>query len=241
MNPKDAVKTGTTGIAPMARAALRRLRAAVARALGRDAAAPFPGSAEYWRQRYASGADSGPGSYGKFAHFKADVLNDFFATERIRSAIEFGSGDGNQLALLKVPEYLGIDVSAEAIALCRTRFAGRPGRRFALADDYRGERADCALSLDVIYHLVEDPSFEAYMRDLFGAAERFVVIYASNRLADASDGTHVRHRRFTDWIDTHRPDWTLVRHIPNAYPYRGDYRTGSFADFYVFAAPPAPA
>jgi hypothetical protein len=36
---------------------------------------PFRDSVSYWETRYASGGNSGLGSYSKFAHFKADVLN----------------------------------------------------------------------------------------------------------------------------------------------------------------------
>lgn len=214
---------GVPGLAPLA----RRLRAAVHEQRG------FPGSAEYWRQRYASGADSGPGSYGKFAVFKAQVLNDFFKEQAVQTLIEFGSGDGNQISLLDVPDYLGVDISPEAVEQCRARFAGAPGRRFVLADQFGPERADCTMSLDVIYHLVEDAAFDAYMRRLFAAARRWVVVYSSNREADAGDGAHVRHRCFTDWIAANEPGWRLFRHVPNEYPYRGDYRTGSFADFYI--------
>jgi SAM-dependent methyltransferase len=201
-------------------------------------AAPFPGSAAYWQQRYAAGGDSGAGSYGKFALFKARVLNALFDEVGIESAIEFGCGDGNQLQLLAVREYVGVDVSVEAITLCRSRFAGVPGRRFLLAEEAAREgtalRCDAALSLDVIYHLVEDVAFEGYMRRLFAAATRCVVVYSSNRNADEGDGAHVRHRRFTDWVDAHEPRWRLLRHVPNEHPYLGDWRTGSFADFYIY-------
>ena len=200
--------------------------------------AAFPGSAEYWRQRYASGANSGPGSYGKFAEFKARVLNALFDEQAVQSVIEFGSGDGNQISLLVVPDYLGVDISPAAITLCRQRFGGTPGRRFMHTDAYCGERAECSLSLDVIYHLVEDAAFEAYMRQLFAAATRFVVVYSSNRPADDADGAHVRHRRYTDWVQAHQPGWALWRTVPNEYPYQGDYRTGSFADFCIFAPVP---
>jgi hypothetical protein len=43
-------------------------------------------------------------------------------------------------------------------------------------------RFDLELSLDVIYHLVEDEVFDAYMRSLFAHAGRFVVIYSSNKV-----------------------------------------------------------
>jgi hypothetical protein len=209
----------------------RRLRAV----LGLGAAQPFAGSTDYWRERYSKGGDSGAGSYGKFAEFKARVLNAWFRETGLSSAVEFGCGDGNQLKLLEVADYLGVDVSPLAVARCRAAFAGLPGRRFTLADDYAGERADCALSLDVIYHLVEDEAFDRYMRRLFAAATRCVVIYSSNQIGNATtDGAHVRHRRFTDWVMQHEPGWKLERHVPNEHPYRGDWRTGSFADFYIY-------
>ena len=76
----------------------------------------FPGSAAYWESRYAKGGSSGVGSYGRFAEFKAEVLNRFVATHSVQSVIEFGCGDGNQLALASYPWYLGYDVSATAVA-----------------------------------------------------------------------------------------------------------------------------
>ena len=42
------------------------------------------------------------------------------------------------------------------------------------------DKADMAISLDVLFHLVEDEIFERYIRNLFSSAQRFVVIYSSN-------------------------------------------------------------
>lgn len=194
----------------------------------------FVSSTDYWIQRYADGRSSGVGSYGRFAEFKAQVLNDFVERHDITSVIEFGCGDGNQLLLARYPVYAGYDVSADAIARCRQLFASDASKSFGLLDDYRGDPAELSLSLDVIYHLVEDDVFHAYMETLFDAAERFVIIYSSNTDEYVSDSPHVRHRRFTNWIDAQRPEWELVDHIPNPYPYTGDHNTGSFSDFYVF-------
>ena len=36
----------------------------------------FPGSAEYWENRYAYGGSSGQGSYGRLAKFKAEVVKN---------------------------------------------------------------------------------------------------------------------------------------------------------------------
>ncbi|MBX3601711.1 MAG: class I SAM-dependent methyltransferase [Rubrivivax sp.] len=215
----------------------RRLRRTLRR--GGAAQEAFPGTAAYWQARYAAGGDSGAGSYGRFAKFKARVLNGLFDELQLRTVIEFGSGDGNQLMLLQVADYTGVDISAEAVARCRERFAGRPGRRFMTLQDFDAAdpppRAECTLSLDVVYHLVEDTTYDAYMRRLFDAATRVVVVYSSNHdEAVQADGAHIRHRMFTRWVDAHAAGWQLLRHVPNEHPFRGDYRTGSFADFFVF-------
>ena len=153
----------------------------------------------------------------------------------IRRVIEFGCGDGNQLALANYPEYLGFDVSETAIRQCRESFANDASRSFRLMQDYAGETAELSLSLDVIYHLVEDGVFEDYMRTLFAAAERFVIVYSSDSDENPRlQSPHVRHRRFSDWIARERPDWRLARRIPNRYPQKGLLGKGSFADFFVF-------
>ena len=195
----------------------------------------FSGSQSYWERRYASGDDSGVGSYGAFAEFKAEVLSKFVSEHGVRSVIEFGCGDGNQLSLSNYPEYLGVDVSPMAVSRCREFFSEDATKNFIVLGDYRGERAELALSLDVIFHLVEDEVYEEYMRTLFFAAKRFVIVYASN--ADKTpkgEASHVRHRRFTDWVDASASDWQLMLHVPNRYPYEGDYKKGSFSDFYIF-------
>lgn len=193
-------------------------------------------SQEYWTTRYASGRNSGPGSYGHLADFKAKVLNEFITTHSIQTVIEFGSGDGNQVALANYPYYVGYDVSQLAIKMCRTRFSGDASKRFYLVSEYDGHTADLALSLDVIFHLVEDGVFETYMRQLFMASTRFVIIYSSNQEDQpAETPAHVRHRHFTEWINRNIGGrWALNQTIPNQYTYNGDYHATSFANFYIF-------
>jgi len=132
---------------------------------------PFPGSAAYWENRYSAGGNSGAGSYGQLASFKADVINDFVATHRVKTVIEFGCGDGNQLSLAKYPSYLGFDVSSTAVSKCRELFKSDPSKSFRLLSEYENEIADLTLSLDVIYHLVEDEIFERYMRNLVSSVQ----------------------------------------------------------------------
>jgi SAM-dependent methyltransferase len=196
------------------------------------------GSLDYWESRYRLGMNSGSGSMGELAKFKARVLNDFVREHGVQTVVEFGCGDGMQLALAEYPRYLGIDVSAAAIELCQRRFAGDDTKRFRLQQGRSGtgrtEPADLALSLDVIYHLLEDDVYSAYLADLFGAARQWVIVYSSNR-EEAVRARHVQHRRFVDDVSREHPAFELVRKIDNPYPAE------SFADFYIFrrASPPA--
>jgi len=228
----SAFKEFVKGI-PFAGALARNVYNAVRRRkIGRKA---FSGSKIYWEDRYAAGGTSGIGSYGKFADFKAEILNSFVEENSIESVIEFGCGDGHQLSLANYPRYTGFDVSPTAIALCLDRFAGDETKSFHMLDESSGERADLALSLDVVYVLVEHDIFEDYMRRLFNAATRFVIIYSSDTDGhSAPKGIYMKHRKFTAWIDANIDGWSLDRHIPNRYPYEGDYRQGTFAEFFVY-------
>lgn len=63
-------------------------------------------SKEYWQKRYSVGENSGAGSYGRLAKFKAEIINEFVKKNKINLVTEFGCGDGNQLFLFKIPNYL---------------------------------------------------------------------------------------------------------------------------------------
>jgi len=201
----------------------------------------FPGSKEFWETRYSLGGNSGKGSYGKFAQFKANILNEFVQAKAILSIIEFGCGDGNQLSLSKYPKYIGLDVSPTAISLCREKFDQDRSKSFFLyspscfVDHQNVFMADLGLSLDVIYHLVEDAVYHAYMDHLFSASKKFVIIYSSD--VDQAGGVHarhVRHRKFSARVQECFPDWKLLEQIKNPYPGKGDFGQGSFADFFIF-------
>jgi len=200
----------------------------------------FRGSSSYWEDRYRQGGTSGSGSFGRLAEFKADIVNGFVQKMGIRTVIEFGCGDGAQLAVARYPRYIGIDVAEGSISTCRRRFAGDKTKSFHLASQIPTDLGgfDLVLSLDVIYHLVEDEVFDAYMRSLFAHAGRFIAIYSSNKL-EPSDAPHVRHRLFTRWIEVHEPQWNQLDFVPNIYPH-DPARPGetSFADFYFFERNP---
>jgi SAM-dependent methyltransferase len=175
----------------------------------------FPGSAAYWDGRYKSLGSSGAGSYGDEAMTKATYINQFIEKNSVQSVVDFGCGDGAQLTLLNVPKYLGIDVSPEAIKLCRNRFASDDGKAFLTLADYSGEIADATFSLDVIYHLVEDDVFKNYIDTLFNAAERFVLVYSTNSNgAWPCRSAHVRHRELSRYCENRHRNFSLVEEFP---------------------------
>jgi SAM-dependent methyltransferase len=151
----------------------------------------------------------------------------------VQTVLEFGCGDGNQLRLGEYPSYLGIDVSRTAIRLSTEAFSHDPSKSFllydprAFVDPARFIRADLALSLDVVFHLVEDDVFDGYMSALFNSADRFVIVYGRSE-ATREVAPHVRYRDFTHWVDQQlAADWKLVE-VKSA-PIEG------YQDFYVFA------
>ena len=167
-------------------------------------------SIEYWKARYAGGGNSGSGSYGKLAEFKAASLNSFIEAHKLGSIIEFGSGDGNQLGLIKIAKYLGLDVSLDAISRVRELYQGDSSKAFQTYDPQTFKvtaelKSDLAISMDVILHLTEDERYEKYMNDLFESATRYVGIF--NTATDVQLPNMSIHNKFRDhrrWISLHR-------------------------------------
>ena len=197
----------------------------------------FDRSDSYWKERYKSGGTSGSGSYGVLAEFKASVLNGIVADRGYQTVLELGCGDGAQLTLADYPEYLGVDVSEVAVSLCRERFADDPTKTFLVSGEEPLRTCDLGLSLDVIYHLVEDAVFEQYMHDLLHHSARAVVLYTSDSdvfVPPRREPAHVRHRPIQRWM-ANQPEWRFVERLANPMPWRADDQDHtSFADLYVF-------
>ncbi len=192
-------------------------------------------SARYWEQRYRQGGNSGLGSMDALARFKAQVLNDFVARQQVRSVIEFGCGDGVQVSLSRYPDYLGLDVSPTVVQQCRQLFQGDPSKRFLVLEEYAGQQAELALSLDVIYHLVEKPVYLEHLEALFAAATRFVGIYSTDfdRPSDAA-ARHIHHRKFTDWVASCAPAWRLLAEVETPFGHDEARGKGTLARFFFY-------
>lgn len=199
-----------------------------------------PWSSNYWDNRYIGGGNSGAGSYGQLAMFKNRIITSFCESNHITRLLEFGSGDGNQASLLPSSfQYTGLDTSPKAISICKARFEKDLNKQFIL---FTGKKGFCkkkglsatvTLSLDVIYHLIEDKTFENYMNELFFASEKYVIIYSSDRV-DIQEAPHVKHRKFTEYVRKNFTQFELIKHITNEFSPDKKLEDQSFADFYIY-------
>ena len=72
--------------------------------------------------------------------------------------------------------------------------------------------AELSLSLDVIYHLVEDNIYKTHLTHVFESSSKFVAIYANNEESPQVN-PHVKTRNFTKDIEVMFPEWSLLEVI----------------------------
>ncbi len=171
-------------------------------------------SKNYWNDRYVKGQNSGTGSYNKLAQFKADVINDFLGRNQIKSIVDYGVGDGNQLKLFNIENliYTGIDVSEFIISKCKEEFKDDKAKRFIHVDNIDNElKADLILSFGVIYHLIEEGVYKKYMENLFRLSKKYVIIYAPN--INYNEAVHVKKREFIEYIFDNYTTFNLIKRI----------------------------
>jgi len=192
---------------------------------------PFD-SKDYWENRYMAGGDSGAGSYDAKAEYKANIFNSIVKEYNISDVIEFGCGDGNNLSYYNIDYYTGFDVSETAIKICIDKYKEDSKKSFILYSPSKfksgGLKSSMTISFEVIFHLVEDEVFIAYMKDLFNTSSKYVLICSSNDNNLKDMATHVKHRKFIDYISD---DFILKTKIKT--PQEGNLK-GFFSDFYLF-------
>jgi predicted TPR repeat methyltransferase len=149
----------------------------------------------YWDTRYSQGGNSGLGSQTVIRQYKLERLNNYVAKYNIRSILDLGCGDGRQLSGLVVPKYTGVDVSSAALAACRARYASKPGWQFLKYDELTDAKVDTTMSLDVIYHLVNDDEYFAYIKLLADRATRYIIVFSTTRELRAAV-PHIKHRNY---------------------------------------------
>lgn len=157
----------------------------------------------------------------RVARFRSNFLNRLIRLNEVASLIQFGCGDGRLARRLKVGVYIGVDVADILPSLDRQFTLGGARRDFFTARSLPADaEADLALSLDAINRLAGDGAFNAYLRALFGAARRYVVIHGSDRRAAWSDGPTAKP--FTTHIARYFPAWRLAAHVPSPFPPAAD-------------------
>ena len=188
-------------------------------------------STKYWEERYYNGGHSGNGSYGFLAEYKRDFINQFILENKIKSLLEYGCGDCNQLSMIECDRIIGVDVSETAIDICKTIL---PESKFISleSEKFPKEKTDLLLSLDVIYHLIEDNVYDKYISNIIKHGSEYLIIYSANFESNSKFAKHVRPRKFTNnkrLIDK----YVLKKHIKNIYS-SDDHTKGSFSDWYIF-------
>ena len=160
---------------------------------------------QYWDRRYRKGVGSGAGSRGLEAREKAEIVNHIIRRAGIQSVLDVGVGDGVVSEMIDAPAgYVGYDISETAISLCREMMPDRTFTTTLPAGDF-----DLIISMDVIFHLVNEDDYQAHLALLFGPSpeigRRAVLVYATNH--DERGAAHVLHRKWTNDVP---PTWSLT-------------------------------
>ena len=165
---------------------------------------------DYWEARYGRGGTSGEGSYGNSSIHKANIINRLIKQYQIKTINDLGHGDGNNINLLRgMDNYFGYDVSKTARSICTLKFKEQPSYTF-LQRVSQFKKRDMAMSLDVLYHLVEDKLYHNYLNRLFSLGQ-YVLIYSTNK--DSIGNPHCKSREFTTHIEKTYKDFNLIETI----------------------------
>ena len=168
---------------------------------------------QYWENRYALGGDSGAGSKGEKYAFKRDFINHIVQQYSIKTIVDFGCGDGSQIAEITVNSYYGLDISPSAVARCRERYADRPEFQFDLITQTTLTRYDLAISLDVLYHIIDPSLYAAYLHRFFSHSQ-YSLLYANFSEKESSE-PHILHRNHFQEIERLHIPTRLIEQCPN--------------------------
>ena len=136
---------------------------------------------KYWEDNYKGNGNSGLGSYGSLADFKSSIVNKIIEEYQVKSTIEFGCGDGNQIRTINYGNYIGFDVSPTSVEMCGNIFKSDSNKKFLAYDPLTFNSseysADMVVCLDVLYHITIEEDFVATLNSIFNTARKVVVLY----------------------------------------------------------------
>lgn len=139
-------------------------------------------NARFWNFRYREhGAlGSGLGSRGRAAEEKRRLIGMVIAETAPRSVLDVGCGDLFVTGDLPVAEYVGLDVSAEAIRIAQAR---RADWHFIVGDVLSAELepADLVLCFDLLIHERDPERYRSMVSRLAELAKHTLVVAAYNQ------------------------------------------------------------
>lgn len=156
------------------------------------------------------------------------IFGDGGETVGLPTVLDLGVGDGRQALALSctgvVSNVTGFDISWHIVHHLKTQlnvtrhdclergplyvywYDG-----FELPEMVKDQGYDVAISMQVVFHLLEDALYERYMDILFSFARHVVIIHApdSQTQLPAAAHEHMRYRIFSNWVAKLHPEWIL--------------------------------
>ena len=157
----------------------------------------------YWNSRYATGGNSGDGSYGKQLEKKLAWLGGL----DIKSITEIGCGDfnfgSNLLKLYPTATYVGSDISSVIVEKNKKDY---PQHSFRMATEPM-PISDLLLCIDVLFHVTDDEDYEFLLQGLERGWSKYLAVTAYEREQETAG--HLKVRKF----DYKRFGVPLIREI----------------------------
>jgi len=165
-------------------------------------------------KRYARGGNSGGGSFGTNAEYKANVVNKIIQLEKVESVLEFGCGDGNQLTLFNFDYYTGLDISQTAISRCESMYTNHSKKKFLRiipGQDLQINKHDAVISLEVLMHITNENDFKWTLDQIFKFSAGIVIIQIPILpLVRYKKGSHERYRNILPYLAKYLGEFDLV-------------------------------
>ncbi len=154
----------------------------------------------FWDLRYRvePALGSGVGSRGDFLITKRKWLGYALDSFVHKAVVDVGCGDLEVMRTQLVKNYVGLDVSQEALALARAK---RPDWRFVhVTDESAFVEGDAVICLDVLIHQKQASEYNALIRRLANASRQRLIVSGFNQ-PQATAGICTFHRPLVNALE----------------------------------------
>lgn len=145
-------------------------------------------NALFWSYRYAAhpGRGSSIGSRGEDLLYKRELLKQQ-GVEGAQSILDVGCGDLEVLRELDIRDYIGLDLSQEALKIARS---ARPDWQFALLQDQSLDKREMVLCLEVLIHQSTREDYDRLVAFLAEHAGKTLIVSGYERKDDPHHMVH---------------------------------------------------